>query len=516
MLIKGLLRKRFYLGLALSIITSMIILHFAEAASKPEPALQPQYGGTLRIIRMAGPGTPFGTPWETVGLDISAATPSLENLMRQHVDGHFEPWLATALKVAPDMKSITLTLRKGVKFQDGTDFNAEAAKFNLDAFKGAKRSGTEAWTSVQVVDEYSIRINISKYTNTMVGDLVGLRIASPTAFKTKGIEWARWNPVGTGPFQFVSFERDVSTKYKKFNDYWQKGKPYLDGVEFLYIKDPLTQSAAMQAGEADIQSVVLGKVTADMQALGFEIINRPTAALLLIPDSANPDSPLADKRVRQAVAYALDREAIAKALGYGFLGAAYQIAPPGSMAYVSDLEGHRFNPEKAKQLLADAGYPKGFKTKIIPMSGTPKEFMVAVQGYLGKIGIVVDLDFVDMGKYMDYRRKGWSNGFLCQPFLAYTNFGRTLELYLPSTSPELVSLKRPTGFDDLINEAVTSREPDMPKLKNAVRKIYDEATVIPIYFTGAGWAHAKKVHESGFLSLEGSQDWTPEKAWMSK
>ena len=121
-----------------------------------------------------------------------------------------------------------------------------------------------------------------------------------------------------------------------------------------------------------------------------------------------------------------------------------QIAPPGSMAYVSDLEGHRFNPEKAKQLLADAGYPNGFKTKIFPMSGTPKEFMVAVQGYLGKIGIVVDLDFVDMGKYMDYRRKGWSNGFLCQPFLAYTNFGRTLELYLPSTSPELVSLKRPS------------------------------------------------------------------------
>ena len=148
--------------------------------------------------------------------EISAATPSLENLMRLHVDGRFKPWLATALKVAPDMKSITLTLRKGVKFHDGTDFNAEAAKFNLDAFKGAKRSGTEAWTSVQVVDEYTVRINLSKYTNTMVDDLVGLRMASPTAIKTKGIEWARWNPVGTGPFQFVSFERDVSTKYKKF------------------------------------------------------------------------------------------------------------------------------------------------------------------------------------------------------------------------------------------------------------------------------------------------------------
>ena len=114
----------------------------------------------------------------------------------------------------------------------------------------------------------------------------------------------------------------LARSIKNSNDYWQKGKPYLDGVEFLYIKDPLTQSAAMQAGEAEIQSVVLGKVTADMKALGFEIISRPTAALLLIPDSANPDSPLADKRVRQAVAYALDREAIAKALGYGFLGAA--------------------------------------------------------------------------------------------------------------------------------------------------------------------------------------------------
>lgn len=83
-----LLRNVLYLSIVY-IIASMLVFCFAEAASKPEPALQPQYGGILRIIRMAGPGTPFGTPWETVGLDISAATPSLENLMRLHVDGRF-------------------------------------------------------------------------------------------------------------------------------------------------------------------------------------------------------------------------------------------------------------------------------------------------------------------------------------------------------------------------------------------------------------------------------------------
>ncbi len=149
---------------------------------------------------------------------------------------------------------ITFTLRKGVKFHDGTDFNAEAVKFNLEAKKAAKMSGTEDWSSIDILDDYTVRINLLQYVNTALARFTAIygAMVSPTAFKKNGIDWARWNPVGTGPFQFVGFERDVSAKYKRFEGYWQKGKPYLDGVEYLYIKDPMTQSATMEAKEAHV------------------------------------------------------------------------------------------------------------------------------------------------------------------------------------------------------------------------------------------------------------------------
>jgi peptide/nickel transport system substrate-binding protein len=486
------------------------------AATKPAVKAQPQYGGNLRIVRMTGPGSPFGVPWETIGLDTAAATPVLEKLMRSYPDRRFEPWLVTTYKLAPDLKSITLSLRKDVKFHDGTPLNAEAVKFNLEAYKTAKRAGTDTWASIEALDDLTVRVNFIKYRNTVIDDLMTLFIASPESIKTKGLEWARWNPVGTGPFEFVSFERDVRSRYKKFAGYWQKGKPYLDTVEYLYVKDPMTQLAMMEAGEADLQSVVLGKVTADMQKMGFEIIQSPSGTMSLIPDSANPDSPLANTKVREAIAHAIDREAYVKALGYGFLKFAYQIPMQSNMAYVPDLKAPRYDVQKAKRLLVEAGYPNGIKIKIIPMPGTEKDFMVALQGYLAKVGITADLEPVDMGKYMDYRRKGWKNGFLMQPFLVYPNFTRTMELYFPSTGPDLVSLKRTAGLDKMVEDAAVTPQPEVARLRNIVKAMNDDMMVIPIYLTGAGYATKKGVFDTGFLSLAGAQDWTPEKAWIKK
>ena len=484
-----------------------------SAATKPVAKVQPQYGGNLRIIRMSGPGSPFGVPWETLGMDAIAATPALEKLMRGHRDGSFEPWLVTAYKLAPDLKSITLALRKDVKFHDGTPFNAEAVKFNLEAFKTAKKNGTQFWESIEALDDLTVRVNFVKYRNTMMDDLMSIPIVSSESIKAKGIEWARWNPVGTGPFQFVSFDRDVNAKYKKFDAYWQKGKPYLDTLEFLYVKDQMTQLAMMEAGEADLQSVVLGKVTADMQKMGFEIINNPTAAVSLIPDSMNPDSPLADKRVREAIACAVDREAYVKALGYGFLQPANQLPRKGDLAYVPDLNAPRYDPQKAKRLLAEAGYPKGFKIKIVPLGGTEKDFLVVLQGYLAKIGITADLEFVDMGKYTDYRRKGWKNGFLMQPFTILPNFTQTMELYSP---PDMVSLKRTAGLDKLAEDAAITPHPDVAKMRNIVKAMNNDVMVIPLYLSGAAYANRKGVYDTGFLSLAGAWDWTPEKAWIKK
>jgi peptide/nickel transport system substrate-binding protein len=511
-------------------IISMFIGRSAEAAEKPAPKatpkiaaksapkMQPQTGGILKIIEATGPKSPFGWPTESIGEAVLAMKPVTEALLRQYYDGRIEPGLAESWKIAPDKSSITFNLRKGVKFHDGTDFNAEAAKFNLEFVKTAKRPGTEDWTSIDVIDDYTLKITLSKYTNLLLTRFTTgtTSMVSPTAFKTKGIEWARWNPVGTGPFEFVSFERDVRTKYKRFDGYWQKGKPYVDGMEYLYIKDPMTQSAAMEAGEGQVLNTETGKMAADLKAAGLNIITADTGTVVLIPDSMNADSPLANRKVREAVEYAIDKEAIAKAKSYGFWGAAYQLPNVGTMAYIKDFQGRRYNPAKAKQLLAEAGYPKGFKTKIFPHFAIDKDIMVSVQNYLSKVGIIAEIEIVDQGKYSEYRRKGWKNGFLCQPLGSYPNYLQTLDLYMPSDSLEFPSMKRPAGLDTLLKEALATINPEAPRIQKVLKVIHEDATVIPIHTTGRASIQQKNVHDTGHLSMGGWTDWTPDRSWLNK
>jgi len=524
--------KGLYVVLIFAVIVLLFAEGFAQAAEKAttkttqKPAAvkqevtkeKPQTGGILKIIEATGPKTPFGWPVEGVGEASVANKPVLESLLRQHYDGRIEPWLAESWKIAPDRSSVTLFLRKGVKFHDGTDFNAEAVKFNLEAMKAGKRPGTEDWAVIDVVDNYTVKITLSKYTNVLLTRFCGgggVQV-SPTAFKTKGIEWARWNPVGTGPFEFVSFERDVRTKYKRFDGYWQKGKPYLDGVEYIYVKDPMTQAAAMQAGEAQVLNTETGKMAAALKATGLNVITADTGTVVLIPDSMNADSPLSNRKVREAVEYAIDKEAIAKAKSYGFWTAAYQLPNVGTMAYIKNFQGRRYNPAKAKQLLKEAGYPQGFKTRIVPHFAIDKDIMVIIQGYLAKVGITAEVEIVDQGKYTEYRRKGWKNGFLCQPFGSYPNYLQSLDLYMSNDALDFKIMRKPDGLDALIREALATVNPEVPRIQKALKVIHEDATVIPVYTTGRASIQQKNVRDTGHLSLGIWTEWTPERPWLKK
>jgi len=523
---KSRLGNGIFVSMVVLVVGSFLTAGFVLAADKTlkkEPVktirkVQPQYGGTLKIIETVGPKTPFGWPPETVGEGSVAGKPAIESLLRQYYDGRFEPWLATAWKIAPDKSSITFTLRKGVKFHDGTDFNAEAVKFNLEAKKAAKMSGTEDWSSIDILDDYTVRINLLQYVNTALARFTAIygAMVSPTAFKKNGIDWARWNPVGTGPFQFVGFERDVSAKYKRFEGYWQKGKPYLDGVEYLYIKDPMTQSATMEAKEAHVLNTEGGKQAADLKTMGLDVFTPATGTVTLIPDSINTDSPLSNRKVREAVEYAIDKEAIAKAKSYGFWGASYQYPPPGTMAYIKDYQGRRYNPAKAKQLLREAGYPNGFKTKITPHFAVDRDVMVSIQSYLNKVGIAVELDFVDQGKFTDYRRKGWKNGFLAMPLGLYPNYLQSIQIYLLPTSLDFPSLKKPANIETMVKDALSTMNAEPQRIQKVLKTYYDDATVIPIHATCRASVKQKNVHDTGHLIFGVWPEWAPDQAWISK
>jgi peptide/nickel transport system substrate-binding protein len=500
-------------------LTVFVMLLPAITSAKTD---SPQYGGVLKIIDVAEGAQPLGAPWDVKGIDTKLIKPAVENLLREDINGNYHPGLATGWKIDQAKNTITVPLRKGVKFHDGTDFNAKAAKWCMD--QGIKAGVVKGFLSVDVVDDYTIRVNVDKYQNNFLNFLTssyGAGMVSPTAYEKKGVEWARWNPVGTGPFKFVSYERGSKLKFTRWDGYWQKGKPYLDGVEYIFIRDPMTQQAAMRAtGEEKVQvlCVTSGEQAAMMKAQGFEVLTMPIGPVSLIPDSKNPESPLSKKKVRQAVSYAINREAIVKARGFGFWSAANQIPSPGNLGYAKDSEFGRYDPKKAKQLLAEAGYPDGFKIKIIVMPAmVDRDAMVAIQRFLGEVGIQVELEFPDGGGYTALRWKdGWRNAFLAQHtrMLATTNI--TYNFYWQTVTGQWPSLKRTEGLVDKIDASLRTLAPEDAKMQELTRMQTEDAMIIPIYYIYEMYVVQPNVRDTGYCEWSATTVNTPEKTWLSK
>ncbi|MCR4393342.1 MAG: ABC transporter substrate-binding protein, partial [Dehalococcoidales bacterium] len=353
---------------------------FPTAPSTPtatNPVSQIKRGGLLKIIYTGGSVTNIGNPGLLVTpSDSIYNSPAVEMLIAPDDKGNLNPLLATSWDINSNQTppNIVFHLRKGVKFHDGTDFNAEAVKFNLDLARTGERStNLSSITSVEVIDDYTVRVNLTAFDYTILTNLASSSvgwIVSPTAIQTHDKEWTTTHPVGTGPFRFVSYNRDVSVKYERFDGYWQAGKPYLDGVEFEIVADQMTGLLAFKSGEGQVLPVVQAKDADSLKQEGFTVIIAPASVVDLVPSSADPKSPLSDLRVRRAIDYAIDKKAIASSLGYGYYEPANQPFVSSVWAYNPEVVGYPYNPAKAKELLKEAGYPNGFKIPIWMVQGS--------------------------------------------------------------------------------------------------------------------------------------------------
>ena len=173
--------------LALFMLIGLILLPTITAGA----AETPQRGGILKIIDVSEGAQPLGEPWAIMGIDVKIVKPVLETYMQEDINGKYTPFLATSWKVDTAKNTITLFLRKGVKFHDGTDFNAKAAKWNLE--QSIKAQVVKGFLSVDIIDDYTIRINVDKYQNNFFNFLsssYGGSVVSPTAFEKNGKDWA--------------------------------------------------------------------------------------------------------------------------------------------------------------------------------------------------------------------------------------------------------------------------------------------------------------------------------------
>jgi peptide/nickel transport system substrate-binding protein len=499
--------------------TTSVVTATPTKTTVPTTTTVNKYGGTLKMILIAGPQSPGGLPSEVFGPDATSYQFVYDPLLRGDNKGGVIPWLAESFKLADDKMSITFNLHKDVKFHDGTLFDAKAAKWNIDRYIASMYN--QYWGSCEIISDYSIKVTFRTWVNTILGTFTGASswMISPTAFDKNGADWAKLNPTSTGPFKFKSFQRDESYKVVRNADYWQKGKPYLDAIEISYIADSMTQKAAIEAGEYHMLQSEPNKVAKELEGKGFVTYFKLVTTYSLMPDTAHADSPYANQKVREAVDYAIDREAFAKAFSNGYWKAQYQIPFPDNAAFSADFAfARKLNVEKAKQLLTEAGFTAGFKTTIlVNPSIVDRNIPVAIQSNLAAIGITAELSFpANMGKYI-VDSNSLTNILVIQPVMGSSNYNATWGLFflgkagmwnnnwLPT--PEFVALK---------DASVKAPAADAAMIKAVTDQLSKEASVIPFMLAGAGWIMQKGLNDGGFGNMGSSDVFEAENLWLTK
>jgi ABC-type transport system substrate-binding protein len=269
-----------------------------------------QRGGILRWIETAGPGTPIGAEW--LGYNYNAGEWAMDVLIKSLPDGTMtvNDSLCTSFSInaTGTPPSMTFNLRKGVKFIDGTDVNAQAVKWNMQMITkgGLYKSTTDYWASFDVIDDYTLRCNFPMWRNTMLRAWENYYVVSPTAFEKNGEDYMKYHIIGSGPFRQTDFQQDVKTTYTRNDNFRLPGQPYLDGVQMLYVADTLTQEALIRSGGAEALTASPKAAARFANDPTFNIVKKDQGPYTLVPDSLNADSPYSNLKVRQALQYAVD------------------------------------------------------------------------------------------------------------------------------------------------------------------------------------------------------------------
>ena len=458
----------------------------------------------MREITANGPRV-LSYPPEMGPVDGQAIMVAVEKLMEYNQAKELVPFLAESVTVAKDLKSITFKLKKGIKFHDGSDLNAQAVAWNYQLEKDTKRlQYYDKLSAIEVVDDYTMRLHITHYTNQLIYSYGWIPIFSKQAWDKAGggsveksKEWARSHVVGTGPFKLAEYKRDNYIKWVRNENYWQAGKPYLDAIYVRYIPDPVTASAMMQTKEADMWYGAPVRNVSDLEKKGLVSVNFGLPRILIL-NTSDVASPFQNRKVREAVEYALDKPAMAKALGFGYYTPLATVAPSGEWGFDPNYKGRLYNPVKAKQLLAEAGYPNGVKIRLLVETPPPwPDEAQAIKRYLDEVGISVDLDMADPGRFFqNIWLKGWQDAALFLEGRSANGLVNFERQFGPEPLTNLVSFERPPELTALAEKALTLTNPNEQKeiTGQLVKIMADEALVLPLYLAPMSIVHQPWVH----------------------
>jgi glutathione transport system substrate-binding protein len=319
------------------------------------------------------------------------------------------PVLADSYTVSKDGLVYTIKLKSGIKFHDGTDFNAEAVKVNFDRVTNPdnklKRYGLyKNIAKTEVVDAHTAKVTLHTPFSAFINQLAhpsGV-IISPAALKQWGNKDIAFHPVGTGPFKFVEWKTTDYLKVAKFDGYWKKGLPKVDTITWKPVIDSNTRAAMMQTGEAQFTYPVPYEMVDVLKAKSdIEVIAAPSIIIRYL--SMNMlQKPFDNPKVREAINYAINREALAKVAFNGFADPAEGVAPIG-VDFAVKLGKIPYDVARAKKLMAEAGYPDGFETELWSAYNhtVAQKVTQFLQQQLQQIGIRTKITLLEAGQRVE-------------------------------------------------------------------------------------------------------------------
>lgn len=415
--------RSFLSGLLVVVMLALTACTAAPAA--PEAAAPPAAASGGTIIVGAETDIEGGDPTMAGAL---ATTRVLRNIYDGLVEFKLgsidlEPSLAESWEISTDALQYTFKLRQGITFHDGEPFNAKAVEFAMrrafdKEFEFYNKANTVGFflvglQEVEVIDDYTIKMTLAA-PNAAFLEFLGYgagRIVSPKAVREHGNEYLVEHPVGTGPFRFVEWQKGQKVVLERNPDYWKPGEPKAEQLIFVPIPEPTARVTALLTNQVNMIVVVPPDAIEEIKGNPDFVYEQGPGNHYWFTVLNTKEGPFANKLVRQAVNYAVDKQGLADSILKGSAKPATQAMPAANWSYNQELQGYPYDPAKAKALLAEAGYPNGFKAKmIIPVSGSgmmiPVQMNEYIQGNLRDVGIEIEMQSYEWVSYLGV----WSQG----------------------------------------------------------------------------------------------------------
>lgn len=419
--------------------------------------------------------------------------------------------LAESYTVSDDGITYIVKLREGIKFQDGTDFNAVAVKANLDRASDPanhlKRYNLyKNIAKTEAIDPTTVKITLKQPFSAFINILAhpATAMISPAALEKYGKEIG-FHPVGTGPYELDTWNQTDFVKVKKFAGYWQPGLPKLDSITWRPVADNNTRAAMLQTGEAQFAfPIPYEQATLLEKNKNIELMASPSIMQRYISMNVT-QKPFDNPKVREALNYAINRPALVKVAFAGYATPATGVVPP-SIAYAQSYKPWPYDPVKARELLKEAGYPNGFSTTLWSSHNhsTAQKVLQFTQQQLAQVGIKAQVTAMDAGqRAAEVEGKGQKESGVR---MFYTGWSASTGEADWALSPLFASQNWPptlfnTAFysnkqvDDFLAQALKTNDPaEKTRLYKAAQDIiWQESPWIPLVVEKLVSAHSKNL-----------------------